>query len=288
MMRLHFNSRNRMHSLGGGGGLTNRIRTENAHGDRFRCKIRQRAVGYAPVDMDTGSEQVSSKSYSTQEVYETLRRMIMDFELAPGARVTETELADQFRVSRTPIREALHRLETEELLTIRPKQGCFIRQVDIEEISNYYDVRVGLEAMAVELACQHMPDEALRELAERWNPRYRAVGISTPEKIRHLEESFHMDLAGHSGNAVLARYLRDVNDRIRVVRRLGFPNDKSIADTFEEHFRICVLLIKRDADASREAMTKHIRKSQKIACSVTLSQLQQQVKVKRNSKTRLL
>lgn len=218
------------------------------------------------------------RRFPTQEIYARLRKMITDFELLPGARVTESELAEQFRVSRTPIREALHRLEVEGLLKIRPKQGCFIRQVDIAQISNYYDVRVGLEALAIELACEQMSDADLKVLAEIWSPSRQPRTPDQLEAVRDAEEDFHVTLAEASGNPVLADYLRDVNDHIRVIRRLAFIDEQTLADTFEDHYRICRLLLKRDANAARDAMIKHIRKSQETARHVTLSQIQQQHK----------
>lgn len=220
--------------------------------------------------------KVLPKKSSTAGVYERLRRAIMDFELAPGARVTETELAVSFGISRTPVREALHRLENEGLISIRPKQGCFVRSVDIHQISNYYDVRIALEVMAVEQACKNMPDEVIAQLSDTWNPARRPKRFKHPDEIKVLEEVFHAMIADYSGNPVLAGYLKDVNDHIRSVRRLGFPDEKSIVETYEEHYRICKLLKKRDARAAREEMIRHIRKSQGIARSVTLSQLQQQ------------
>lgn len=213
---------------------------------------------------------------ATAGIYERLRRAIMDFELAPGARITETELAASFGISRTPVREALHRLENEGLISIRPKQGCFVRDVDIHQISNYYDVRIALEVMAVELACKNMPDEVISQLSDTWNPAKRPKRFKNPDEIKVLEEVFHAMIAEYSGNPVLASYLKDVNDHIRSVRRLGFPDEKSIIETYEEHYLICKLLKKRDARAAREEMVRHIRKSQGIARSVTLSQLQQQ------------
>lgn len=225
---------------------------------------------------------------SSREIYQNLRNMILDFDLAPGARVTEQELADQFKVSRTPIREALQHLASEGYLEIRPKQGCFIRPVDIEAIAEHYDVRVALEAMTVELACEHMAAEALQELADFWNPANHQPNRDYAEHVSLVEESFHMQIAVGSGNAVLADYLRDVNDRIRIIRRLGFPDDTSVLETCQEHYEICQLLLKRKVKAAREAMIKHIRKSQGIARAVTLSQLEQHRKKSKIRRTSML
>ncbi|MGD8595349.1 MAG: GntR family transcriptional regulator, partial [Gammaproteobacteria bacterium] len=120
------------------------------------------------------------KRITALQIYQDLRQMIMDFDLFPGTRVTETEIAESFNVSRTPVREALQRLELEGLLTIRPKQGCFVRPVDIQTISDYYDVRVALEAAAIELACENMPDEQIEELLGIWNPKNCTMQFDYP------------------------------------------------------------------------------------------------------------
>lgn len=214
---------------------------------------------------------------SAQVVYDTLKQKIIDFEIYPGTRITESEIADTFNVSRTPVRAALQRLETEGHLSIMPKQGCFIRSVDIETISEYYDVRIALEATAVELACDRMSAEDIEAQAEVWNPARLEKKLDM-EDIKAREEAFHVSIAIGSGNIVLADYLRDLNNHIRILRRLGFPDRQSVIETCEEHFEICQLIRQGKKSSARKAMTKHIRKSQELARSVTLSQLQQAIK----------
>lgn len=215
------------------------------------------------------------KRFTTQEIYHDLWQQIISFEIFPGSRVTETELAEIYRTSRTPIREALKRLEVEGLVTIRPKQGCFVRNVDIELISDYYTVRVALEAMAVELACTNMSDEEIRVLTDKWNPtNYDKAQIGSYD-IKKQEEEFHVSIARASKNKILIAYLEDVNNQIRPIRLLGFPDEKSVIDTYKEHFQICKLIQKRDKEAARQTMIEHIRKSQNTAKTVTVSQLEQ-------------
>ena len=219
-----------------------------------------------------------NKKLTTTQIYQDLRAKIMDFDLFPGTRFTESELAEQFKVSRTPIREALKRLEVEGLINIRAKQGCFIRPVDTGTISNYYDVRVALETMAVELACEHMPRHEIENLCAFWDPDNCHSDPNYPDQIREVEEAFHVTIAQGSGNEVLVHFLKDVNDRIRVIRRLGFPDKKSIQETYEEHFHICNLILNKKTKEAKKAMEKHIRKSQGIARTVTLNQLEQHKK----------
>ena len=212
---------------------------------------------------------------TAQQIYQALRHMILDMALAPGTRFTETQVAEHFQVSRTPVREALQRLEVENQITIRPKQGCFVRSVDLKQIRDYYDVRVAIELLAVERACEHMSDAALDDLAELWNPQHLAFGTEADDTLKQAEEDFHIALAQGSGNPALVRYLADINDHIRVVRRLGWPDYTSIQDTYQEHYDICRLIQQRDVDAARANLLAHIRKSQNQADRITLAQLSQ-------------
>ena len=210
---------------------------------------------------------------TAQEIYETLRNMIVRFDLSPGSRITETQLADYFQVSRTPVRAALQRLENEDLLTIKAKQGCFIRNIDMLRISHYYDVRVSLENLVLSEISKLKDVSELRELTNLWNPEQLHFGLAATEELKEAEENFHLQLARISRNPVLANYIADINDHIRVVRRLGWPNKKSVTDTYEEHYRICELLLNQDLKNAQEEMTNHIRKSQDQANRITLHQI---------------
>lgn len=210
------------------------------------------------------------------DIYRQLKELILGFALYPGARVTENELADRFHVSRTPVREALQRLAAEGYVTILPKQGCFVRDIDIDEINQYYEVRIGLELRALELACQAMPDGQLRKLAAAWDPQQvprRPPGVAA---MVARDEGFHLALAAGTGNGVLAAYLKDVNDHIHIVRRLDFTDPERIEQTYREHQEVVQHLLARDLDAARQLLERHIRKSAEVAKAITLTQLAQQ------------
>ena len=215
----------------------------------------------------------TDRKHNAQHVYDTLREMIIGLRLAPGSRVTETQLADYFDVSRTPIRAALQRLESEGFLSIKPKQGCFIRNIDMLQISHFYDVRVALENLVLEEIHHCKEKTELKDLAEQWDPELLCFGLECNDDMKIAEENFHRQLAKISRNEVLVSYIDDINNHIRAVRRLGWPNSKSVTDTYEEHHRICQLLLANDLAAAQEEMTNHIRKSQDQASRVTLHQL---------------
>lgn len=218
------------------------------------------------------NKKYGHKAIATKDVYLTLREMILSFELYPGSRVTETELADLFQVSRTPVREALLRLENEGHLTIRPKQGCFIKQIDIDELSEYYKVRTALEKAAIEDACHHMPEDEIKRLLKIWDPSKQPKKLSSGT-MEEKDESFHIALALGGGNSTLVRYLQDVNDHIRIIRRVDFQDPERIQRTFQEHYGILQAILDRDMVKARTLMSQHIQRSQDTAKTLTLTQL---------------
>lgn len=210
---------------------------------------------------------------SARDVYARLREMILSFEIYPGSRVTETELAAHFGVSRTPIRSALQRLEVEGYLTVLPKQGCFIRNLDVEDLGRYYQVRMSLEQLSLQLAGTFMTDVALRELAATWDPAGQAERSDDPEEMEACDEAFHLALAEGGGNLVLHDYLADVNRHLRIVRRLGFTMAERIDRTYGDHFKICQSLLRRDIIQAQSLMRDHISHNEQFVKTLTLTQL---------------
>jgi len=214
------------------------------------------------------------KVNSAELVYRRLREMIDTLELFPGTRITEVEIAKKLAVSRTPIREALQRLQLEGQVEVVPKQGCFVRNINIDLINQFYDVRITLESHTVELACDNMPQTLLENLLEEWSPDKVSDDYNKHIKtIRQQEEQFHCALARGAGNDVLGRYLDDVNNNIRVVRWLGFPDMDAIRDTYEEHYELCEIIRDGKKRSAKSVMKKHIQKSQALSKKVTLQQL---------------
>jgi DNA-binding GntR family transcriptional regulator len=210
---------------------------------------------------------------SGKDVYTNLREQILSFELYPGSRVTEKELAEYFGVSRTPVRSALQRLEAEGYLTVMPKQGCFIRNLDIEDLSKYYQVRMSLEHLSLQLACTFMSDIALKQLAVAWDPDKQTERSDDPEDMEARDESFHLALAEGGGNMVLHDYLANVNQHLRIVRRLGFTQTERIDQTYDDHYLICQSLLQRDLPQAQALMRDHISHNEQFVKTITLTQL---------------
>lgn len=208
-----------------------------------------------------------------QQIYSKLRNLILDLQIQPNSRLTETELATYFKVSRTPIREALKRLETEGLVSIKPKQGCFVRPINLDELKEYYEIRISLEMLSLDIACAKMPDREIIKLRQVWeNKPARMTNIDT-EDIANLDETFHISIATGGGNQTLVRMLIDINNRIRIVRRLDFTDENRIEKTYQEHNIILQRLLDRDLKGTKKEMMRHIRKSEEFTKNLTLTHL---------------
>lgn len=222
---------------------------------------------------EPAENQPEKKRLNTAGVYAELKQMITSFELYPGSRVTEQELADRFAVSRTPIREALQKLEVEGFLTVRPKQGCFIRELDINELTEYYDIRIALEQLIVDVACNNMPDKLIEQFIAAWLPEMHDQDIAQGIDLGEKDESFHVGLARASGKPVMAETLLTVNNRIRIIRRLDLNSDNRSVRTYLEHSEILQHILRRDATKAKNMMKRHILRSREFAKTLTLTAL---------------
>jgi DNA-binding GntR family transcriptional regulator len=219
---------------------------------------------------------MSSKRRNPQNadaIHRRLKEMILNFEFYPGTRLTEGELSERFGVSRTPIREAVQRLEMERLMTVRPKQGCFVRALDIDEINDYYQVRMALERLMLQLVIERMPRQALLDLAAEWAPSQIPTDVIDVETMALRDESFHLALATGCGNRVLVQKLREINEHIHIIRRLDFTDAGRIEATYREHHALCQCLLDGRLDEALALLQSHIERSQEFSQGLTLRRL---------------
>jgi DNA-binding GntR family transcriptional regulator len=205
-------------------------------------------------------------------VYERIKADIFEFRLLPGTRFSENEVASRARVSRTPVREALFRLEREGYLEVHPKSGWSVRALDFELLDHVYDLRVVLECAAVEKLCAGDPRAALAGLEKVWlvAPRSR---LTDGARVARLDEEFHATLVAAAGNPELTRTHQSVTERIRIVRRLDFTHPERIAYTYIEHGQILRAILARKAARAVQLLRAHIETSKSEVRKISLHRL---------------
>lgn len=205
-------------------------------------------------------------------VYERLKAEIFDFRLLPGDRFTENEVAGRVGVSRTPVREALYRLEREGYIEVSARNGWSVKPFDFAAFENLYDVRVILELAAVRKLCTMGKAPALAGLRDTWcvPPQERE---RDPAAVCEMDEAFHNTLVAATGNVEMARIHLDVSERIRIIRRLDFTQADRIGCTYDEHARILAALMARKSDKASMLLTSHIEASKAVVRQITLHRL---------------
>ena len=192
-----------------------------------------------------------------ERVYERIKAMAVAYEFKPGERLNEGELSRSLGASRTPLREALNRLNTEGLLRFSPGKGYYCRDLDVHEIFYLYELRKAVEVAAVKLAIKRAKDEDIDALLAFLDSTGPDPGSRSIVELVQLDETFHERLLGMSGNVEMLRVLANVNARIRFVRWIDMDRgDRSSTQT--EHRQALLGLKQRDEAACVAVLEKHI------------------------------
>jgi DNA-binding GntR family transcriptional regulator len=207
-----------------------------------------------------------------ETAYAHVKASMFDFELLPGDRFSETEVAARLKMSRTPVRDALYRLEREGYLQVHLRVGWSVRPYDFQRFEDFYDLRVILEEAAVRRLCELTERAGLEALQAAWLVP-AADRIIDPKQVSELDEAFHMQLVGLAGNAEVARCHREVTERIRIIRRLDFTQPQRIHSTYDEHAQILRAIIRRRADEANRLLRSHIETSKAEVRKITLHRL---------------
>jgi DNA-binding GntR family transcriptional regulator len=205
-------------------------------------------------------------------VYERLKADIFEFRRLPGEGLSENEIAARSEVSRTPVREALLRLERESLVELHPRSGWSVRPLDFERFEQLYDVRVILELAALAKLCAGDHAAALEPLKAVWLVSPKRRGEDWLEVAR-LDEAFHAALVSAAGNPELTRVHGEICERIRIVRRLDFTQRERIERTYEEHGAILRAVLARKSQQAGLLLRAHIEASKLEVRKISLHRL---------------
>lgn len=209
------------------------------------------------------------------EVYEQLKRDVAEFNLVPGDRFTENEIGERLGVSRTPVRQALFRLQQEGYVEVLFRSGWRVLPFDFDQFEQLYDLRMVLETTAAHRLCtdgQRVDRELLDQLVAIWLVPV-AERSSDTVQVAQWDEEFHCALVSAAGNAEMARVHRDVTDRIRIIRRLDFTKQARIDTTYEEHAKILRAIQRKRGDQAAMLLRAHIETSQAEVRKITLHQV---------------
>lgn len=193
-------------------------------------------------------------------VFETLRQKILKGELSPGERLIEVALAERLGVSRTPVREAIHKLEQEGLVVMTPRKGAQVATISAQNVKDVLEVRTSMERLAVCLAIARItPQEriSLRQAEEAFATASRGRDLRL---IARRDEEFHKVIYIATKNPKLDMLLNNLREQMYRYRFEYIKDSAMRQDLREEHHEIADAIIKGDCERAKTAITLHIEK----------------------------
>ncbi len=191
-------------------------------------------------------------------VYEELKRQIMVGEIAPGTRMMEVELAEEMGVSRTPVREAIRKLEKEGLVTIEPRRGAYASDISAKDMVDILEVRQDLEGMAAGIAAQKITDEGRIELENIARKYKDSVDREDIEEIIKNDEAFHKYIVSLSGNKTLIKMVSQVQELALRFRYIYYEDFSRFKNQPSEHQAIVDAIAGGDVAGARKYAEEHL------------------------------
>lgn len=187
-----------------------------------------------------------------------LEELIFDGTFADGDRLDEVRLAEQFGVSRTPLREAFQRLALSGLVQLIPRRGAFVRQPGPVELMEMFEVMAELEAVCGRLAAKRISDQALDELNDANAKCQAAVDAQDSDAYYVENERFHRILYRESGNGFLEQEACKLHKRLKPFRRQQLRFRGRLAQSMDEHKAVVQALVRGDGEAAANALRDHV------------------------------
>jgi len=213
-------------------------------------------------DMSNGS---SEKCNLKERAYKIIKEKIINCELAPGEILNEEKLKEEIQSSRTPIREALNRLEQEKLVKIVSKKGIFVSDITIKNIIDIFQVRELIDPYITEIATPVMSEKKLLHYKKLFN------NCDTTDYVTFikLDTEFHNSIAESSKNSYLIQLSQNLYAQNQRIRILSTILPRRLEESNEEHLRIINYMLMRDAKKAAMAMKEHIAMSRDTAFKIT-------------------
>lgn len=199
---------------------------------------------------------------ASNRAYRAIKEMISQYQLVPGQKITYDQLAKKIRVSKTPIINALNRLEQEEFVFSIPNRGFFVKEIDIEEVAELFKVREALEMAVMEASIRNQDPKMMKEVEKAMIAhREYHYDIVTRKRLA-LDASFHLKIAEMGRNKNLMRLLRHVFEHIYLRHRSeGIPPQRLVTAA-EEHQGIFNAIKEKNIPKAKKFMLQHVRAGQ--------------------------
>lgn len=195
-------------------------------------------------------------------VFEALREAIIQGRLHPGERLMEIQLAEELGVSRTPVREAIRKLELEGLVLMIPRKGAYVSQISMKDIADVFEIRRALEGLAARLAAERATDEEIERLERALVKISEVAEAEDLDGAVALDTDFHEELMAASHNPRLSQMVSNLREQIQRFRLTSLSHPGRVKLAVEEHAKIVDAIAGRDAELAQNLAHEHIENAE--------------------------
>ena len=197
-------------------------------------------------------------------VLDAIRGAIMNGTLQPRERLMEIQMAEELGVSRTPIREALRKLELEGFIVMVPRKGAYVSDLSFKDIADVFEIRAALEGLAAGLAAERITEEELERMERLLVEKQEAITQDDIGKLVEVDTKFHELMYQASRNVRLGSIISNLREQIQRFRltSLSYPGRNKLS--LEEHKKIVEAIQARDYQLSRQLATEHIENAENV------------------------
>lgn len=195
-------------------------------------------------------------------VAETLRDAIVNGVLSPGERLMEIQLAEELGVSRTPVREAIRKLELEGFVVMIPRRGTYVADLSIKDINEVFEIRTALDVLAAGLAVERITEDELEQLERLLVEVSDLIEQGDADRIVEADGQFHDILYRASRNDRLVGIINNLREQFTRFRSISMQYPGRIQKTVEEHRRLVEAIASRDIDLAQQIAREHMENSE--------------------------
>ncbi len=199
-----------------------------------------------------------------EQLFARMRAHIIEGRFAPGQRLVEADLTEQFKISRGPLREAVRRLAAEGLVDITHNRGARVKRLDHAEVIALYEVREVMEGLAARLAAERADAAERKDIKAAFGNMAKALKANDMRDYIGLNSSFHALIMKAARNAPLEAAITRLQTPVLRVQFESMMTQDVVQESFEEHREIVNAIVGKDADQAEKLMRHHIRRSREL------------------------
>lgn len=216
-----------------------------------------RSNGHAPL-----------RSLLKDRAYERIKQRLLNNDYPPGSFLSERQLAENLGMSKTPVKAALERLESEGFIAVSPQQGIVVRELSVHEIADQYEIRAALESYTVRTLAGQLTADQVARVRANLQAQSKLRGTGDVARGVELDSEFHAQFVEFLGNREILRVVRQLREKMqRVVTQVFRLSPARMETSCEEHAAVASAVIAGDGDQAAELLVRHLEEGKRLILS---------------------